>query len=339
MQYFSPFPQNPVVPSYYSYVLIDSNTVTNYVELIFPASFTPIRSPQDETVSVFEMASLIQYVNTGVNANVNMFLPDATLGAPGNGTLIYNTTANAFDVLAFGAGGAVASIGAGQQWLIYLTDNSTSAGQWLAIQCGAGTSQSNAAALAGNGLLALNSKLNVITSVQDYATLPVSFTNTDGYKLFNYTGGTASWMLPTAPFVGFTFYLKNSTNNNGILTIVPQGINNIDGQSSISISYNQSLYLVSDGANWLTFGLNNNVSSAVQFSTAGIKVINGLASAPSYSFINFPNTGIYTSGSDNISFSSNGNDIAEISSFGLNVVSGQFYLGELPLLYLAGIYP
>lgn len=102
-------------------------------------------------------------VTASVN-NLSLAMPDATQGATGIATIIYNPGSHSF-TLTDTLGAQIAVIAPGIAWIISLTDNSTSAGIWLPIQLGAFTSSTSAGALAGYGLQAIATQLqsNIVT--------------------------------------------------------------------------------------------------------------------------------------------------------------------------------
>lgn len=95
---------------------------------------------------------------TPTAANLQLQMPDATQGAPGLVGIATNVGNVAF-ALTDTNGALIADIAPGISWIIFLTDNGTPAGAWLAIQLGATTSNAQAAALAGAGLQALATQL------------------------------------------------------------------------------------------------------------------------------------------------------------------------------------
>lgn len=342
MQYFPDFPLNPLVPSYYSYIEIDFGSLPS-LNLVFPGAFTPI--PESEANSKFPMASVIKFVNSGSSVSQFVNLPDATLGSTGFGSLIFNATAANIELYNFTDSESVLTLTPGQQWAIFLTDNTTQNGAWVSIQSGAGTSQANAAQLAGSGLLAIGNTLNVITNVSDQTSFPTEFSSTTGFQMFNFkgfTGDTNTWTIPAIPsnYPGFTFFVKNSST--GILTLQPNipDVQTIDSQGSVSLANNDSAYIVAKpNGDLLTVGLNQSFQGSVQISSDGIRVKDGTAAIPSYSFINDHSLGLFRNSNSDLAISSQGTQVVSFNGLGVNLASGSFNTEGINILYLAGIYP
>ena len=67
------------------------------------------------------------------------------------------------------------------------------------------------------------------------------------------TSGTFVVSLPTAAGIsGQIYQIKNS--GVGVITVDPNGGQTIDGNNTVVLSTKESLYIVSDGANWLIGG-------------------------------------------------------------------------------------
>ena len=86
----------------------------------------------------------------------SLTLPSALEASTGQAILFNNVGSNSF-IIRNAAGVQVAAPAAGQVWQIYLTNNTTAGGTWLAFQFGAAVSTANAASLAGTGLIAIGS--------------------------------------------------------------------------------------------------------------------------------------------------------------------------------------
>ena len=101
------------------------------------------------------VADIIDVTPTGA---YSIFMPDATLAATGNPVQFFN--AGPYTVtIKDSTGGTLLSILAGTNWTLYLTDNTTAAGEWNFYQAGASVSTAQASALAGYGLIAQGSVL------------------------------------------------------------------------------------------------------------------------------------------------------------------------------------
>src|SRR5882672_11272988 len=125
---------NPANLSYVGY------TTSVSLELVWAFEATP-----DDSVTADKI---------DVNANaigLTITMPPANQVSVGQDVLFDNVGSQSFSVLA-NNGDLIANVASGVSWFLYITDNSTAAGVWRAVQFGASTSAANAAALAGAGL-------------------------------------------------------------------------------------------------------------------------------------------------------------------------------------------
>ena len=195
-------------------------------------------------------------------------MPDATQTSVGQTTMIANVStnpANTFSVTTNTGSVIQANIAVGDVYFLILTDNSTPEGVWEVTLLGATQTPASASALAGYGLtVLLNGKLNTYTPI---TTLNVPYTvlASDRAKLFKWVGGTGNITLPDAATVlnGFSVSFNNLSAVGGVLTIVPQPGQTIDGFSNFSINVEESSQFTSDGSNWITFGYGNNAIAQV----------------------------------------------------------------------------
>jgi len=99
--------------------------------------------------------------------------------------------------------------------------------------------------------------------------------------------------------------VNNCTNVNDVITFQNQG----SSQSPLSLPIGQTYTLLSDGA--FLYVLNSSSSSS-------FKAINGTAGAPSYSFLNDNNTGMYLAGTSILGLAANGTEIIDINATNLS---------------------
>lgn len=185
-------------------------------------------------------------------AGLNMNMPDATLASVGYDTIIYNPGSVPFNVVSLN-GNAIAVIQPGTAWYISLISNASQDGQWLTIQFGTGNSAPQAASLAGAGIAAVASQLNL-----DLLSTPV---NTDfGVTLGNlsnvfvWSGGAGVGDLPLSASVGNGFFCMVSNEGTGNLTMTCAGADQIDGADTSVFAPSQSAFLLSTGTGWVTVG-------------------------------------------------------------------------------------
>lgn len=185
-------------------------------------------------------------------ASLNVYMPDATLNSVGYDAIVFNAGSNTLNVVNY-SGGAIATIPSGQTYYIILNNNATQAGGWQTVQFGVGTGSASAAALAGYGLLAVAGLLNVNLAAQ-IVSANFSITPSSQAVPYVWAGGSGAVSLPTAPSVGNGFFFALANNGSGSVTILPNGGNTIDGNSSSVFSQTQSGFILSDGVNWITIG-------------------------------------------------------------------------------------
>lgn len=346
MPLFSPFAANPIVPSYYSLIKLKFQDIDGIINFVFPTSF-----PSYEDVTEQPLASIVMFENSGGSVP-SIFMPNAQLGAIGSGTVFMNTTSSTVEIKNFGQSGTVTVLLPQTTQAVYLSDNSTTNGEWQVVPLNQPSAPVSPSMVAGGGLYALGNRLVVVNKVQDATTsamLPSVWDQSYANYYYNYTGSTFNWTLTAPPTVpnGFSFYIKNS--GVGILTITPNAGSTIDGSpSAIVLSPNTSTYLISKttgvNATWYTFGKNNSIPSSVQFSTQGIQLIDGSQSLPSLAFISDITTGIFSEGTGNISVTAGGQKVATFESTGTNPginvnTTGGFIWQGVPILYFNGFYP
>ena len=127
----------------------------SYLSLALTADVT-LSWPLDANASADVAARIIDVTPTGA---FSIFMPPGNETGVGQTTLFNNIGPDTITVKD-SIGGTLISILQGQQWQIYLTDNTTAAGTWRVFRYGAATAQAQASALAGYGLVAQGSVLS-----------------------------------------------------------------------------------------------------------------------------------------------------------------------------------
>jgi hypothetical protein len=185
------------------------------------------------------------------NPGLNIDMPDATLVSPGASVLFNNVGANTVTIRDQ-AGATIISLASGTTWMVYLRDNSTTAGLWRTFQFGASVSVANAAALAGAGLKAIGATLNTRIPV---STKNANYTIVDADRAVAlvWTSGVGQFDLPSAGTVGADWYCIVRNSGNGDLTVVPPA-GTIDGAASKTFAAGSSGFVVCDGVNYFTVG-------------------------------------------------------------------------------------
>jgi hypothetical protein len=88
-----------------------------------------------------------------------------------------------------------------------------------------------------------------------------SLATTDTHKIF-LVSGTVTMTLPSPADVGANFTVAFNNTGSGTVTINPYSSDQINGLSSFSLSPNQTVTLITDGANWFFFNRSSTSSGA-----------------------------------------------------------------------------
>jgi len=250
-----------IYPSEISYSAL---TLTTSVYLSWP----------EETSTSQNLATKIMDV-TASSAGLSIYLPAANKTGTGNTILFNNRGAQTITVRTV-TGVQVVTLGAGELWQVYLTNNTTAAGTWQALQYGAAVSEANASSLAGTGIVAVGTLLSQsvpVTTFNNNYTAGV----TDRAKMFKWTGAGGTFTLPDPAAVGNNWFVYLRNSGSGAVVADPQGGVTIDGLLSLSFQPDESAIIVSDGANFNTIGFGQSAIFAFD-----------------YTVISIPGTGIYT---------------------------------------------
>jgi hypothetical protein len=215
----------------------------------------PLNAPPGSSI----VADKIDVTPTG--AGYSIIMPDATKGSNGADVLFRNLGASSFTVKN-ASGSTIITIPSGQGWLVFLRDNTTTAGTWASIQYGAGTSSADAASLAGLGLVALTTTLN--------ASHPIATKNAtynigvnDRAQMIVSTGGTLTFTFSSAATLGNNWFVLIRNDGSGALTLDPSGAELIDGASTITLNQTESCMIVSDGTQLRSIGRGRSVVSTI----------------------------------------------------------------------------
>lgn len=240
------FGGSPVQPSEVRYRLI---ALTGNVSLFWPQQGI-------DTDSV-----IAKWNDVNASGSFNISFPDATTIGPGQDAVFNNISSVAFNILA-SDGSTIANVPTSAAIYIINVDNSTAAGAWRVVTFGAGTSQANAASLAGAGLMASASVLNLNIPIQ---MVPTNYTTVSGDRatVLNWTGG-AGTITPASPSSagfgnGWLCEIRNS--GSGALTVDPAS-GNIDGNATKTFNQGESAILHTDGTDYYTVGYGRSVISS-----------------------------------------------------------------------------
>jgi len=253
MSYTQTFGGTTIYPSDVSYL---SLALDGDVSLDWPLENAGTSEP---------VARIIDIVPSGA---FSITMPPADETGPGQTVLFNNLGPNTVAVLD-NAGGTLLSIDAGQQWQIYLTDNTTVAGTWRTFRYGASTAQAQASALAGNGLLATGSTL-----AQRYPVTEFNSNFTAGLSnraaTLVWTGGGGTLNLPAASAAGTGWFINLRNGGSGSLTVDPNGSEQINGATTLLLQPEDSAVVISNGTEWYTIGLGQDAVFAFDYTSINL---------------------------------------------------------------------
>ena len=253
--YTSPYTGQTISPSQVGY---ESLTISTDTILQWPVN----GNTSDVVANIIEVTATV--------GSLKLYMPPATQVSVGQSALIRNVGVNSFTVVDT-SGNTIVAIASGIAEYVYVTDNSTVDGIWDTVTFGAGTSAANAATLAGYGLKAISTTLNTATPV---STFSANYTMgiTDRSSLYVWTGGAGTVTLPVATDVGTNWFVIIKNDGTGILNVVPQGTDLIDGQVSAQLQIAESFVVVSNGSTWYSYAYGQ---SAQFFFTQLVKTVTG----------------------------------------------------------------
>ena len=196
---------------------------------------------------------------TGLTFTLDAFtldMPPANQASVGIDALFRNIGSYSFEVRDYD-GGSIVTLAAGEAKYIYLTDNATEAGTWGLIAFGVGTSNVDAATLAGFGLKAISNTLNAANEVNTFASNYTAL-DTDRASTYVWTGGAGTLTLTSAVTLGNDWYMMVRNGGTGTLTIAPSGGDQINGAATIALQPADSCVICCSGSAFFTVGLGRN---------------------------------------------------------------------------------
>jgi hypothetical protein len=237
--YTNVFGGGPVKPSQPAY---EALTISANQALAWPL----------ETVGgVPYVAAQIDVTASAINLQLQM--PPANQGSSGVQTMVSNVGGNTFTVTDQ-AGNQIAQIAATQSWLISLTDNSTLNGSWRAIQMGATVASAVSSGLAGTGLQANGSLLDVIWNTTSLSANTL-LTNSFGATEIVWTGGAGNTLqLDTIANLSVGWYCAITNEGTGAVTLIGSSGQTINGQASITIQPGNSGIIICGSTGFNTIG-------------------------------------------------------------------------------------
>jgi hypothetical protein len=233
----------------------------SYLALALTAN-TALDWPLETSGTLQPVARIIDITPTGA---FSITLPPADETGTGQ-TILFNNLGPSTVTIRDNAGGTLLSIAAGEQWQLYLINNTTAAGTWRSFRYGAATAQAQASALAGEGLLATGSTLAQQYPVTEFNTNFTAGTANRAGTLV-WTGGGGTLTLPSAPAAGTGWFVNVRNNGTGALTIDPNGSETINGGLTLSMQPEDSAVLISNGTGWYTIGLGQDAVFAFDYTS------------------------------------------------------------------------
>jgi hypothetical protein len=250
MSYTQIFGGTTIYPSDVSYL---SLALTGDIELDWP-----LENPGNFAPA----ARIIDITPTGA---FSITLPAADETGVGQ-TILFNNLGPSVVTVLGNTGTTLLSLGAGEQWQIYLIDNSTAAGTWRSFRYGAAVAQAQASALAGNGLVATGSTLAQQYPVTEFGTNFTAGTSNRA-ATFVWTGGGGTLTLPAAAAAGSGWFINLRNSGSGSLTVDPNGSEQINGASSLILQPEDSAVAISNGTGWYTVGLGQDAVFAFDYTS------------------------------------------------------------------------
>jgi hypothetical protein len=198
----------------------------------------------------------------------SLTLPSALEASTGQTILFNNVGSNSF-IIKDNSGVQVAAPTAGQVWQIYLTDNTTAGGTWLAFQYGAAVSTANAASLAGTGLVAIGSLLSLAMPVTFFGS---SYTAgvSDRAKTLIWNGGAGTLTSAAAGTLGDNWFIQLRNEGTGALVVDPPGSQTINGSSTLTFQPGDSAIIFTDGSNFYTLGYGQSPVFAFDYTSISV---------------------------------------------------------------------
>jgi hypothetical protein len=179
-------------------------------------------------------------------------MPAANQVSVGTDCLLNNYGGFDFNVLD-NNGGVICTVASGKAQYIYITDNTSAAGTWGIIAFGSTTTTSNASVLAGLGLTAISTTLNQSHPASSFVN-GYTFVANDRAQTKVWASGAGSVTLPDASTIGNNWFFLLKNNGTGTLTITCTGVNTIDGSSTKNFAPDESAFIISTGAEFVTVG-------------------------------------------------------------------------------------
>lgn len=192
--------------------------------------------------------------------DLTLKLPDASLAAAGEATVINNKGSYAVTLLD-GGGNTLSVIQPSEVRYCYLMDPSTVAGLWSLVLFGKSNSAQDSSQFAGPGLKAINNTLAWAPRITLLAGTS-SLDTTHRAKVVVWTGGSGTVNLPDLASVGDDFVFEFRNQGTGVATLEPFSDQLIDGSANAQFNLNESCLVHASSTGWYTVGRGRSVQFA-----------------------------------------------------------------------------
>ena len=201
--------------------------------------------------------------------NLSVYLPRATKAGAGE-TILFNNLGTRTISIKNALGTEILSLASGTLWQIYLTSNTSTAGTWQVLQYGASTSQANAGALAGTGIIAVGNLLSQSVPVTTFNSNYTAGAQDRAIMFVWNSSGGGTFTLPSAPIVGSNWFCYIRNAGGGALLVDPQGSETLNGLLSLSFQPGDSAIIATDGVNFYTIGLGQQAIFAFDYTVVNV---------------------------------------------------------------------
>ena len=237
----------------------------SFLSLVLTANVT-LQWPTEQAIEGQNVFADIMEVTP--NAGLSITLPDARNASTGQATLINNIGANTVSILD-NTGATIGTVASGVVKQFYLASNATQAGTWRVFTFGTGASSADAAALAGAGLKAITTTLNVKVAPTLTAVTPITLTAADRAEIIIWTGGVGVLNLPAPGTAGSDWFVYVRNSGTGTLTVTPPS-GTINGAATKDFAAGDSAMIVTDGVNFFTLGFGTTISAFFDFTSINV---------------------------------------------------------------------
>lgn len=189
---------------------------------------------------------------TATTTSLSLTMPTGNTGSTGVVTMITNVGSNSFSVRT-STGVLIATIATTQSWLIKLTDNSTAAGTWQVLQMASTTSSASAASLAGAGLEA-NGSLLQVDFPTSYLSTNTNLTTAYRGRSIVWTGGVGTLQLADYTVLGDGWFCWITNTGSGTLTITTTGGQTINDAATLVMNAGNSGAIIAGASGFASYG-------------------------------------------------------------------------------------